>query len=134
MNDQSVTVYDFIGGEPTLRRLVDLFYGRVEADPVLRPLFPKDLEPGKRWQLLFLMQYFGGPSVYADERGHPRLRMRHMPFAIDAEMRDRWLAHMQAAIDEVGIAEPARSIMREYFERASTHMINVMTPGLADGA
>ena len=134
MNDHSMSVYEFIGGEATLRRLVDLFYARVEADPVLRPLFPDDLEPGKRWQFLFLMQYFGGPAQYADERGHPRLRMRHMPFAIDTEARDRWLGHMLAAIDEMGITEPARAVMREYFERASTHMVNVVSPGLADGA
>lgn len=120
-----MTVYDFVGGEPTFRRLVDEFYARVEADEVLRPLFPADLEPGKRWQFLFLSQFFGGPQTYAAERGHPRLRMRHNPFPIDGAAREHWLRHMLDAIDVVGIQEPARAAMREYFVRASEHMINV---------
>jgi len=128
MDDRQISVYEFAGGEAVFRQLVDVFYGRVEQDDVLRPLFPDDLEPGKRWQLLFLTQYFGGPSDYATERGHPRLRMRHMPFPIDGEARERWLGHMLAAIDSVGIPEPAREVMRDYFERASTAMINVYAP------
>lgn len=118
------TLYDLVGGEATFRQLVDEFYARVEADPALRPMFPDDLEPGKRWQFLFLCQYFGGPPVYQAERGHPRLRMRHMPFPIDARARAAWLRHMFAAIDAVAIAEPMRTLMRQYFERASEHMIN----------
>jgi hemoglobin len=123
-----VSVYDFVGGAETFRKLVDAFYSRVEADPALRPMFPEDLEPGKQWQYLFLMQYFGGPTAYMEERGHPRLRMRHAPFPIDQTARDAWLGHMLAAIDEVGIAEPARTMMRDYFERASTHMMNAFQP------
>ncbi|NWF68615.1 MAG: globin [Chloroflexi bacterium] len=121
---EASSVYELVGGDPTFERLVEEFYARVEADPVLRPLFPDDLEPGKRWQFLFLTQFFGGPQRYALERGHPRLRMRHGPFPISQQARDHWLAHMLAAIDEVGIAEPARGILREYFERGSTFMIN----------
>jgi hemoglobin len=120
-------VYDMVGGDATFLKLVDAFYARVESDDLLHPLFPADMEPGKRWQFLFLTQFFGGPTRYAEERGHPRLRMRHFPFPIDEARRNRWLAHMLAAIDEAGISEPARGIMREYFERASTHMINVET-------
>ena len=123
-----ITLYEFVGGEQTFRRLVDEFYNRVEADPVLRPMFPTDLEPGKRYQFLFLSQYFGGPTTYNDQRGHPRLRMRHMPFAITEEARDHWLSHMLEAIDAVGIKEPARTEMREYFERGSTFMINTYAP------
>lgn len=119
------TIYEQVGGEETFRRLVEEFYARIEKDDLLRPMFPQDREPGKRWQFLFLSQFFGGPQDYGVERGHPRLRLRHIPFAIDAEARDRWLMHMLAAIDSVGIDEPMRSVMREYFERASTHMINV---------
>lgn len=122
------TIYEQIGGEPTFRRLVDSFYTRVESDPLLRPMFPADMEPGKHHQLLFLMQYFGGPTTYSEQRGHPRLRMRHSPFPIGQRERDAWLAHMLAAIDEVGIAEPARSAMRDYFERAATAMINQLMP------
>jgi hemoglobin len=117
-------VYTYVGGEETFRRLVDAFYARVEQDPLLRPLFPADLGPGKEAQWLFLMQYFGGPGEYSNRRGHPRLRMRHMPFSIGQPERDAWLGHMLAAVDEVGIPEPARSLMHEYFERAATFMIN----------
>lgn len=123
------SLYDRVGGASVFKRLVDNFYERVAADPVLRPLFPDDLEPGKRYQFLFLSQYFGGPPDYLAERGHPRLRMRHMPFAIDRRVKDRWLEHMLAAIDSVGIAEPDRSEMRQYFERAAEFMINRFEDG-----
>ena len=125
MIENELSIYDFAGGDPTFRQLVDVFYAKVEADDLLRTLFPDDLEPGKNWQFLFLTQYFGGPRRYADERGHPRLRMRHMPFAIDRNARERWLHYMLEAVDEVGIDEPARSMMRSYFERASEMMINL---------
>ncbi len=125
MTESEQTIYEMVGGEPTFKRLVDVFYARIEADATLRSMFPDDLEPGKRWQYLFLMQVFGGPKLYAAERGHPRLRMRHMPFPIDQAARDAWLGHMLAAIDEVGITEPARSAMLEYFERGSAFMINI---------
>jgi len=124
MQGEEQTVYEMAGGDPAFESLVQAFYARIEADPLLRPLFPANLEPGKRWQFLFLTQYFGGPTRYAEERGHPRLRLRHAPFPIDQAARDAWLAHMLAAIDEAGIAEPARSLMRDYFERASAFMIN----------
>jgi hemoglobin len=117
-------IYELVGGDPTFQRLVDIFYARVEQDAVLRPMFPEDLESGKQWQFLFLTQYFGGPARYQEQRGHPRLRMRHSPFPINQVARDHWLQHMLDAIDEVGIAEPARTEMRNYFERGSTFMIN----------
>lgn len=123
-NPQGKTVYDQIGGDEAFRRLVDAFYARVEQDPVLRPLFPADLAEGKEYQYLFLSQYWGGPARYAEQRGHPRLRMRHFPFAIGQQERDAWVGHMLAALDEVGIPEPARSQMIEYFDRAGTFMIN----------
>lgn len=125
---EETTIYEQVGGAETFRRLVDAFYARVEADPRLRPLFPADLEPGKEYQRLFLMQYFGGPTEYAQLRGHPRLRMRHAPFPIGPAERDAWLSHMLAAIDEVGIAEPARSAMRSYFEMAAPAMMNRFAP------
>lgn len=124
MAESERTIYEVVGGDETFRRLVEVFYARVEADEGLRPMFPADLDAGKEWQFLFLTQFFGGPTRYMDQRGHPRLRMRHFPFAITQDARDRWLGHMLAAIDEAGIEEPARSFMRDYFERASTHMIN----------
>ncbi len=128
MSNIEVSTYERIGGEETMRRLVDEFYARVEKDPVLRPLFPEDLEPGKLWQFLFLSQYFGGPADYMAMRGHPRLRARHMPFAIDRRAQLAWLGHMLEAIDLVGIQEPMRTEMREYFERGSEFMINRYQP------
>lgn len=128
MSENEMTVYELVGGEATFKRLVDSFYAKVEADEALRAIFPDELEPGKRHQRLFLMQYWGGPTTYIEERGHPRLRMRHSPFPITPQLRNRWVQHMLAAIDEVGIEEPARSMMREYFEQGATFMINRYPP------
>lgn len=126
------TVYELVGGEETFRRLVDTFYAKVEADEALRAIFPDDLEPGKVWQRLFLIQYFGGPADYSVQRGHPRLRMRHAPYPIDGGLGQAWLKHMLDSIDEVGIEEPARSVMRAYFERAAPHMVNSFAPRPGD--
>ena len=124
MSFKPQSVYDMLGGEEPLRLLVDAFYDKVERDDLLRPMYPADLAESKRHLFLFLVQFFGGPARYSDERGHPRLRMRHFPFAIDRRARDHWLEHMQAAIDETGIEEPARGMMRDYFERSSAFLIN----------
>jgi hemoglobin len=132
MSQNEPTIFELAGGAPIFQRLVDLFYAKVEADDALRSMFPDDLEPGKRWQYLFLMQVFGGPGSYSQERGHPRLRMRHGPFPIDEEASRAWLRHMLAAVDEVGIPEPARSAMRQYFERAAPHMVNTYRPAGAE--
>ena len=128
MSRDEITVYEIVGGDEIFKKLVDEFYARVEQDDRLRDLFPEDLEAGKHWQYLFLRQFFGGPPEYHAERGHPRLRMRHAPFKIDEIARDAWLGHMLSAIDVVGIPEPARQMMRTYFERAATHMINSYSP------
>ncbi|HMQ33134.1 MAG TPA: globin [Chloroflexaceae bacterium] len=122
------SIFEQAGGEPVFRRLVDAFYARVERDPLLRPMFPADLGPGKEHQYLFLVQYFGGPASYSELRGHPRLRMRHAPFPIGPAERDAWLGHMLAAIEEAGIPEPARSAMRSYFELAAPAMMNQQPP------
>lgn len=123
-NPERQTVYEQIGGDETFHRLVDTFYARVERDPLLRPLFPKDMTQGKEHQFLFLTQYWGGPARYDALRGHPRLKMRHAPFKIGQAERDAWLGHMLAAIEEVGIAEPSRTQLIEYFQNAATFMIN----------
>lgn len=118
------TVYEQIGDEG-FERLIAAFYRRVADDPVLRPMYPEaDLGPAERRLRLFLIQFFGGPRTYQQERGHPRLRLRHNPFAIDEDARDIWMRHMRAALDETAIPEPARSMMLSYFERVATHMIN----------
>lgn len=124
MLSEERSIYTIIGGDKTIQAIVDIFYAKIEADDSLREMFPDDLEEGKHWQYLFLRQFFGGPTDYSTQRGHPRLRMRHQPFRIDQQARDAWLSHMLAAIDEVGIEEPAKMFMRNYFERASTHLIN----------
>ena len=110
-----------------MQRLVDAFYRGVENDPILRPLYPESLDEPRQWLALFLAQYWGGPAVYSQRRGHPRLRMRHVPFVIGQRERDAWLGHMLAAIDEVGIEEPARAEMQRYFAEAATFMINNRT-------
>ncbi|MCY4464297.1 MAG: globin [Chloroflexi bacterium] len=123
MSYRPQSIYDLIGAE-SIHSLADAFYDAVDKDPVLRPMYPDDLSQSRRFLRMFLVQFFGGPSEYSAERGHPRLRMRHFPFAIDQQARDHWLQHMWAAIDSVGIAEPARSQMRDYFERSSEFLIN----------
>jgi hemoglobin len=128
MEQDHITIYELVGGDSTFRKLVDAFYKRVENDPTIRGMFPEDLEEGKEYQFLFLTQYFGGPSRYIESRGHPRLRMRHAPFSIDQRAAEAWLSHMLEAVDEAGIEEPARSTMRDYFERAAPFMINTWQP------
>ena len=123
-NPQGETVYERLGGDPIFRQLVDAFYARIEQDELLREIFPDDLEDGKEAQFLFLTQYWGGPARYNEQKGHPRLRMRHAPFAITEEGARRWFEHMVAAMDEVGIPEPIYSQMVEYFERGAYFMVN----------
>ncbi len=118
------TVFEVVGGQPFFDALVERFYERVELDPTLRPLYPADLAPGIRALALFLGQYWGGPATYSEEKGHPRLRLRHAPFHIAQLERDAWLSAMLAALDESGAPDVAREMMREYFTTASTAMIN----------
>lgn len=119
------SVYAQVGGEPTFRRLVAAFYAQVAQDPIMRPMYPEqDLGPAEERLRLFLIQYFGGPTTYSQERGHPRLRMRHFPFAIDSAARDAWLRHMRLALDEVALPPLHEAMMWDYFERAATAMIN----------
>jgi hemoglobin len=121
---ETVTVYELVGGQPFFDALVDRFYENVEADAALRALYPDDLGPGKRALALFLGQYWGGPTTYSDEKGHPRLRMRHAPFRVDEPARDAWLRCMLAAVDVSDAPEVAKGAFREYFAMASTAMIN----------
>ncbi|WP_433793767.1 globin [Actinoplanes sp. CA-252034] len=121
------TFFDAVGGEPTFRRLVDKFYEGVAEDPLLRPMYPEeDLGPAADRFALFLMQYWGGPTTYSDNRGHPRLRMRHAPFRVDAAARDAWLSHMRVAVDSLGLPDEQRTQLWEYLERAAYFMVNAM--------
>src|SRR4051794_27104592 len=108
-------VFRAVGGEPFFVALVDRFYERVEADPVLRPLYPDDLGPGKEHLTQFLIQYWGGPPRYSNERGHPRLRLRHAPFAIGQPERDAWYAAMSASLAEAGVAPDLEQRFLSYF-------------------
>jgi hemoglobin len=110
---------------PAFEALVERFYEAVVADEVLRAMYVEaELSGAKRRLALFLAQYWGGPTTYMEERGHPRLRMRHFPFPIGSDARDRWIACMLAAMDACGFPPRVDAAMREYFERASTHLIN----------
>ena len=125
MAESEVSVYEFVGGEETFRRLVAAFYRGVETDPILRPMYPdEDMEGAQDRLALFLMQYWGGPRTYDEQRGHPRLRMRHFPFPVGPEARDAWLKHMAAAVEEVGIPEPARTMMWEHFHSTAHFLMN----------
>ena len=120
------TFYDAVGGHETFRRLVEVFYDGVAGDPVLLRLYPDpdDLVPARRRLTLFLAQYWGGPRTYDTERGHPRLRMRHVPFAIGADERDRWLVHMRAAIVDAAPSPEVRAAFERYVEMAAEAMRN----------
>lgn len=119
------SVFELAGGEATFRLLVQRFYAGVGADPVLRAVYPEeDLSGATERLTLFLIQYWGGPTTYSDQRGHPRLRMRHQPFAIGQAERDAWLRHMTAAVDSLDLAPAVRNALLDYFETASTAMIN----------
>ncbi|WP_424184774.1 globin [Actinokineospora sp. G85] len=119
------TFYDAVGGEATFTRIVGRFYEEVAKDEVLRPMYPEeDLGPAEERLRLFLMQYWGGPHTYSDQRGHPRLRMRHNPFTIGPIERDAWLRCMRVAVDEQGLPEPLRAQLWRYLEMAANSMMN----------
>lgn len=117
--------YDQIGGHATFDKLVRKFYEGVAEDEVLRPMYPDaDLEPAI-WRLTaFLEQYWGGPGTYSEQRGHPRLRMRHMPFRVNADARDRWLRHMRAAVDSLELPPLQDATLWAYLDRAAHSMVN----------
>lgn len=120
----SNTVYEAIGGHQTIELLVHAFYRRVENHPELRPIFPNDLTETARKQTQFLTQLFGGPPLYNEEHGNPRLRMRHLPFEITPHRRDAWLECMEHALEEVNILEPERSFIFERLHKTAHHMMN----------
>ena len=120
--------YEAVGGEPTFRKLVDGFYTGVATDPVLRPLYPEaDLEPAAERLRMFLIQYWGGPSTYQEQRGHPRLRLRHAPFTIGPRERDAWLRHMRQAVDSLDLPPDHAATLWDYLERAAFFMVNSMS-------
>ena len=123
-NQDRRTIFEMAGGAPAFERIVARFYEGVESDSTLRGMYPEDLEESRHHLALFLMQYFGGPTTYSEGRGHPRLRMRHIPFEIGQAERDAWMKHMTAAVESVDLPDDVRTAMLEYFDRAATFMIN----------
>jgi len=121
------SLYDQVGGLPFFERLVDGFYAAVEKDELLRPMYPEDLSESKRTMVLFLSQYWGGPTTYMQERGHPRLRMRHAPFRITKKARDAWIDAMTKALQGVRpeLTQEQFEEMTAYFDMAAHQMRNV---------
>jgi hemoglobin len=117
--------YERVGGTETFRKLVAKFYEGVATDDVLRPMYPEeDLGPAAERLQLFLEQYWGGPTTYQEQRGHPRLKMRHMPFKINPLARERWLLHMRAAVEAIELPQLLEAELWGYLDRAATAMLN----------
>ena len=117
--------YDEVGGEKFFTELVSLFYAQVATDPILRPMYPDDdLQAAARRLQLFLEQYWGGPTTYGEERGHPRLRIRHAQFPINEAAKEAWMRCMMAAVENIEIKEPERSELVQYLEMAANSLVN----------
>jgi hemoglobin len=117
--------YAEVGGAPVFHKIVARFYEEVAADEVLRPLYPEeDLGPAEDRLRMFLEQYWGGPRTYSDQRGHPRLRMRHAPYRVGPIERDAWLRAMRIAVDEAGLSEAHRDQLWQYMTYAAASMQN----------
>lgn len=124
------TFYEQVGGHETFVRLVRAFYDGVAQDEPLKALYPEeDLGPAQVRLRMFLEQYFGGPTTYSQQRGHPRLRMRHVHYAVTPDQRDRWMKHMLAAMDTLDLPESHDAAMRDYFRRAADTLINADDEG-----
>jgi hemoglobin len=119
------TFFESVGGHETFEKLISGFYARVSQDPVLVEIYPDhDWAAAAQRLLMFLEQYWGGPHTYSELRGHPRLRMRHAGFVIDTTVRDIWLAHMRAALDDVGLAPAADQVLWGYLTTAADALVN----------
>lgn len=129
-----VTFYQAVGGHETFDKLVHRFYQGVAEDPPLRAMYPEeDLGPAEDRLRMFLEQYWGGPTTYSDQRGHPRLRMRHVPYAVTPTMRDHWLAHMRVAVDELGLEARYEQVLWNYLTGAAQAMVNSLEDPGNDG-
>jgi hemoglobin len=123
------SLFDLAGGMPFFEALVGRFYEGVADDPVLRPLYPEADLAGARHRLtLFLAQYWGGPTTYSERRGHPRLRMRHAPFAVTQKAKDHWLRHFRAALDEADLTPEQHAQFWDYVTHAAQFMVNALEP------
>ncbi len=124
MNSSYGTLYDALGGAETLRRLVETFYPKVQADPLLAPLFPADIDPVMEKQYLFLTQFFGGEPLYSEQHGHPMMRARHMHVEVTAERAEAWLDCMRRALEEISVEEPLRLAVLERLRGPAYHFVN----------
>lgn len=118
------TLFKRVGGQGFFVSLIERFYDLVESDPVLRPIYPTDLEPGKAHLAAFLAEYWGGPPRYSLQRGHPRLRMRHAQFPIGQTVRDSWIGHMIAAVNSADLNPGDAVELIGYFDRTATFLMN----------
>lgn len=119
------TLWQQVGGTPTFERIVHDFYQGVRNDPLLSPMYPQEDWEGSEWRLrTFLEQYWGGPTTYSEKRGHPRLRLRHAPFAVTPKAKEHWLLHMHAALDKAELPPMHDAAFREYIERAAVALVN----------
>lgn len=117
--------YEAVGGYPTIAKIVDRFYEGVATDDVLRPLYPEeDLAPAAERLTMFLVQYWGGPTTYSEQRGHPRLRMRHAPFKVNPEARDHWLVHFRAGLESANLPPEREAQFWDYVKHAAQFMVN----------
>lgn len=129
MDTVTTSFYDEIGGMETFRTIVDVFYAEVAEDEALRPMYPEeDLAPAAERLTLFLAQYWGGPTTYSDTRGHPRLRMRHVPFEVTPTSAQHWLRHMRAGLDAAALSPDQDARFWDYLTHAAQFMINAPEP------
>ena len=119
------TLWSQVGGTATFERIVSTFYRGVREDPLLAPMYPEADWEGAEWRLrTFLEQYWGGPATYSEQRGHPRLRMRHAAFPVTPAAKERWLVHMHAALDAAALPPMHDAAFRDYIERAALALVN----------
>lgn len=129
-DEPRATLYELMGGAETIARLVNVFYDKIPGDPDLAPIFPDDLTETRQKQYCFLTQFFGGPPLYRERYGHPRLRARHLPFPITPRRARAWLAAMSASMDEIGVEPGLKAVLMERLINTALHMVN--TPDDAD--
>lgn len=122
--NRNISLYEAIGGEKTVRAAVESFYPKVQAHPLIGHLFPEDIEPVMEKQYQFLSQFFGGPSLYSDQYGHPMMRARHLPFPITPERAEAWLDCMRRALEEIGLESELREVVLHRLSGPAHHFVN----------
>ncbi|MEI7025007.1 globin domain-containing protein [Paenibacillus sp. y28] len=129
MDRREMTIYEALGGEETIRRLVEAFYPKVQAHPLLGPLFPEHIQPVMDKQYLFLSQFFGGPPLYSERYGHPMMRARHLPFPITPQRAEAWLDCMNSALSELQLAPELQHFVIERLRGPAMHFVNTTDGG-----